>query len=174
MTLPTRLLGVVALAATAALLVIPSAASARAGDRTFQATYPVASKLCTEVAAGRRRRLQRFAPRVLADCAVLQSGFTVAQSEVLAARATLGGAIAADRAAIVAACPAPMIGHPPCEHTRYAQSLAIVALRRQQIHAARRYFRVIEAHRRTFWNEIHALPGEARLQADLPIAEHDN
>jgi hypothetical protein len=38
----------------------------------------------------------------------------------------------------------------------------------------RRYFRVIEAHRGTFWDEIHALPGEQHLQADLPIAEHDN
>lgn len=174
MTLPTRPLGVVALTASAALLAIPSAASAWAGDRTYQETYPVASKLCTEVAAGKRRRLQRFAPRVLGDCAVLQSGFTLAQTEVLAARATLGGAIAVDRAAIVAACPPPMIGHPPCENTRDAQTRAIVALRRQQIHAARRYFRVIEAHRRTFWNEIQALPGERHLRADLPIAEQNN
>jgi hypothetical protein len=174
MTLPTRLLGAVAVAATAALLAIPSAASARAGDRTFPETYPVASKLCTEVAAGKRKRLQRFAPRVLADCAVLQGGFTAAQSEELAARATLGNVVAADRAAIVTACPPPLVGHPQCENTRTTEDIAIGALRRQLADSARRYFRVVEAHRLVFWREIHAIPGQRHLPADLPIAQHDS
>jgi hypothetical protein len=174
MTLPTRLLGVLAVAATAALLAIPSAASARAGDRTFQETYPVASKLCTEVAAGKRKRLHRFATRVQADCAALQSAFTADQTDVLAARATLGGAVAADRAAIVAACPAAMVGHPPCENTRTSENRAIGALRRELVDAALRYFRVAETHRLIFWREIHAIPGERRLPADLPIAQHDS
>jgi len=174
MTLPTRLVGALAVAATAASLAIPSAASARAGDRTFQQTYPVASPLCAEVAAGKRKHLQRFAPRVLADCARLQNGFTAAQSVVLSARASLEGALATDRAAIAAACPPPMIGRPPCERIRDSESLAIAALQRQRVDAARRYFRTIEAHRRIFWRAIHALPGEGRLPADLPIAEHDS
>jgi hypothetical protein len=174
MTLPTRLLGVVAVTATAALLAIPSAASARAGDRTFPETYPVASKLCTEVATGKRKRLQRFAPRVLADCALLQTGFAAAQSEVLAARATLGSAIAVDRAAIVAACPAPLVGHPSCERVRDSEHHVIVALRRQLVNAARRYFAVVEAHRLVFWRAIHAIPGERHLAADLPIAEQNS
>jgi hypothetical protein len=174
MSPPTRSVGVLAVAATTALLVIPSAANARAGDRTFQQTYPVASKLCTEVAAGKRKHLRRFAPRVLADCAVLQSGFTTAQGEVLAARATLGSAVAVDRAAIVAACPAPMVGQPACENIRATEDVAIGALRRQLADAARRYFRVVEAHRLVFWRAIHAIPGERHLPADLPIAEHDS
>jgi hypothetical protein len=174
MTLPTRPLGVLAVAATAALLAIPSAASARAGDRTFQETYPVASKLCTEVAAGKRKRLHRFATRVLADCAVLQSAFTADQSEVLAARATLGSAVAVDRAAIVVACPPPMVGHPSCEHIRTTENVAVGALRRQLVDAALRYFRVAETHRLIFWREIHAIPGERRLPTDLPIAAHNS
>jgi hypothetical protein len=174
MTLPTRPLGIVALAATAALLAIPSAASARAGDRTYQETYPVASKLCTEVAAGKRPRLHRFAARIQADCAALQAGFTVAQADVLAARTTLGAAIAADRAAIAAACPPPMVGHPPCERVRDSEDPAIDVLHRQLVNAARRYFRVVEAHRRVFWRDIHAIGVLRHLQADLPIAQHDN
>jgi hypothetical protein len=174
MTLPTRLLGVVAVTASAAFLAIPSAASAKAGDRSFQETYPLASKLCTEVVAGKRKRFQRFAPRVLADCARLQTGFTAAQSEVLAARATLGSAIAVDRAAVVAACPAPLVGHPPCERVRDSEHPLIVALRRQLVDASRRYWRVVEAHRMVFWRAIHAIPGARHLPADLQIAEHDS
>jgi hypothetical protein len=174
MTLPTRFLGVLAVTATAALLAIPSAASARAGDRTFQETYPVASKLCTDVAAGKRPRLHRFAARVQADCAALQAGFTVAQSDVLAARTTLGTAIAADRAAITVACPAPLVGHPACERVRNSEDPAIAVLHRQLVNAARRYFRVVEAHRLAFWRDIHAIPGERNLKADLPIAQHDS
>jgi hypothetical protein len=174
MSLSTRSVGALAVAATAALLVIPSAASARAGDHTFQETYPVASKLCAEVTTGKRKRLRHFAPRVLADCAALQSGFTAAQSEVLAARTTLGSALAADRAAIVTACPAPMVGHTPCEHIRATENVAIAALRRQLVHAARRYFRIVEAHRLAFWRAIHAIPSGRHLAADLPVAEHDS
>jgi hypothetical protein len=174
MALSKRPLGAVALAATVALLAIPSAASARAGDRTFDETYPVASKLCTEVAAGKRPRLHRFEARVLADCAALQAGFTVAQSDVLAARTTLGAALAADRAAIATACPPPLVGHVGCERVRNSEDPAIDVLRRQLVNAARRYFRVVEAHRLVFWRDIHAIPGERHLKADLPIAEHDS
>src|SRR5438552_2548299 len=51
--MPKRLLGATAITATVAALALPAIASAttRAGDKTFQQTYPVASRLCTEVAA---------------------------------------------------------------------------------------------------------------------------
>ena len=55
MTLPRRQLGAVAVLASAISLAVPGVASAtgtKAGDRTFQQTYPLASKVCASVAAG--------------------------------------------------------------------------------------------------------------------------
>jgi hypothetical protein len=165
---------VAALAATAALA-LPAAAGAKAGDRTFQQTYPMASLLCAKVAAGTEgKHLKRFATQVLADCTALQSGFTAAQSTVLAARAALTPQIVADRAAITAACPTPGAQSAPCVHARSINELAIHKLRHQLRHASRRYWRTIELNRRHFWNAIRGLPGERRVHQDLPIAEQNS
>jgi hypothetical protein len=164
-----RLTGAIAIAATAGSLAIPAAAGARAGDKTFQQTYPLASRLCTEVAAGKRKHLQRFAPQVAADCALLQTGFTTSQATILAARTSTTSAIAADRAVVSGACPPPMVGKPACENTRHTEHLAIVTLRHQLTAASRHYYFTIEANRHTFWHAIHALRGAAHLRADAPI-----
>jgi len=169
MTLPTRLTGAIALAATAGSLAIPATAGAKAGDRTIQQTYPLATRLCTEVAAGQRKHLKRFAPQIAADCALLQTGFTSAQTTVLAARATITSAIAADRAVVTAACPPPMVGKPACESTRHTESVAIGVLRQELIAAAHRYYLAINANRHAFWHAIHALRGASHLRADSPV-----
>jgi hypothetical protein len=174
MSLPTRPLGVILAAATAASLAVPAAAGAKAGDRAFQQTYPGATRLCTEVAAGKRKRLQPFATRILADCSALQSGFTAAQSAVLVSRGATAASIALDRAAIAVACPPPLVGHPACEHTRHVELLAIATMQRLQAYAARRYYRIIEANRRHYWHAIKALPGTRHLRADAPIAEQES
>jgi len=173
MTLPKRLTGAVALAASTASLATPAMATVRAGDHTFQQTYPVASRVCTEVVAGKRKHLQHFRARVLADCALLESGFIAAQSTVLAARAAITAAIAADRAAITTACPPPSAGRPACESTRASEQLAIKALQRQQVQAAHRFYLTIETNRRRFWSAIRALPGERHLHGDTPIAQQN-
>jgi hypothetical protein len=174
MFLPKRLLGAVLVAAAAASLAIPAVAGAKAGDRTFQQTYPGATRLCAEVAAGKRKRLQPFAARILNDCSALQTGFTAAQSAVLASRGTTAASIALDRVAIAVACPSPLVGHPACEHTRHVEQLAIATMQRVQAHAARRYYRIIEANRRRYWHAIKALPGTRHLRADAPIAEQES
>lgn len=171
MTLPKRLICAVALAATMASLAAPAMASVKAGDKTFQQTYPLASRICSEVVAGKHKHLQRFRSRVLADCALLESGFTAAQSIVLATRASVTAAIAADQATLAVACPAPLADLQPCRSTRRAERLAIGALHRQQVLAARRYYRTIEANRHRFWTAIHALPGGHSLRADTPIPQ---
>jgi hypothetical protein len=172
MTLPSRLLGAAAVAATTASLAVPGVAGAKAGDSTLQQTYPVASRVCANVAAGKaRKRLQRFAPQVLADCSALQTAFTAAQSAVLAARASIEAQAAADRAALAAACPASIAGKPPCPSKRAQEQDALAALHRLQVQAARRYWRAVEAGRHRFWHAIRALPGEHHARADTPIAE---
>ena len=174
MSLPKQLLGAILVVATTASLAIPATAGAKAGDRTFQETYPGATRLCAEVAAGKRKRLQPFATRILTDCSALQTGFTAAQSAVLLSRGATAASIAIDRAAIALACPPPLVGHPACEHTRHVELLAIATMKRLQTHAARRYYRIIEANRRLFWHAIKALPGTRHLRADAPIVEQDS
>jgi hypothetical protein len=170
MTLHRRLLGAVAISASAISLAVPGVAGAKAGDRTFQQTYPLASKLCASVAAGTEgKHLKRFATQVLADCTALQSTFTTAQSTVLAARATLTAQITADRAAITTACPTAKDQQPLCVQTRSRQGRALGALKHQLARAARHYYRAIEASRDRFWKAIRALPGEGRVHEDQPI-----
>jgi hypothetical protein len=170
MTLPTRLFGTIAVAATAVSLAIPGVAGAKAGDKTFQQTYPLASKVCAKVAAGTEsKHLKRFAAQVTADCTTLLTGFTTAQSTVIAARATLTAQIAADRALTAAACPTPHNQPATCFPTRAGDDAAIEALNKQLAHAIRHYYRTIEAGRDHFWKAIKALPGERHVHADAPI-----
>jgi hypothetical protein len=173
MTLPirtiprTQLLGA---AAIAVFLAIPGVASGKAGEATFQHTYPVASRLCANTAAGKEsRRLKLFATQVLADCTTLQSGFTAAQTAVLAARATITPQIAADRKKIDAACPTPADQHPACVGVRAHEGAAIEVLKHQMVLAAHHYYRSIEMGRVHFWRAISALPGEAHIHEDAPV-----
>lgn len=175
MILSSRMAGALAAVAATAALAFPAAAGAKAGDRTFQQTYPMASMLCAKVTAGKEgKHLKRFATQVLADCAALQSGFTAAQGTVLAARAAITPQIVANRTAITAACPTPTKQPAGCNHARTVNGRAIDTLRHQLAKASRRYYRTIELNRRHFWKAIRALPGEGHAHADLPIAEQNS
>ena len=169
--MPKRLLGATAITATVAALALPAIASAttRAGDKTFQQTYPVASRLCTEVAAGKRPHLKSVATTVLADCAALQTNFTTAQTAVVTARTTLRAQIAADAHAIALACPKPHDGTPSCLSTRHTQHAAISALRAQLLAAVHVYYKAVETNRRAFWAAIKALRPARHFAADKPI-----
>jgi hypothetical protein len=177
MTMPTRLLGVLVVTATAASLVSPGLAGAKtppkAGERTYEQTYPLASRLCTEVAAGKRKHLKPFAATILADCTALQSGFTAAQSAVVTTRATLKAQIAADRTSLAAACPKPA-KTTACRTNRFKTGVAINVVRHQLIAAVHHYYRTIEANRRAFWAAIRALPGESHVHADPPVVLQDS
>ncbi len=176
--MPKRLLGAATIAATIAALALPSLASAniRAGDKTFQQTFPVASHLCTEVAAGKRKHLIPVAATVLADCAALQANFTTAQTAVLTARTTIKAQIAADRHTIALACPKPDGAQPACVNTRHAQNAAIRVLRFQMLAAVHLYYKSTEADRRAFWAEIQALRPvrHLHLAPDKPIKEQNS
>jgi hypothetical protein len=173
MTLPRRLLGAVAVSASAAALAMPGMAGAstpKAGEKTFQQTYPLASKVCANVAAGTEsKHLKKFAAQLTADCTALQTAFTAAQTVVVAARTTLTAQITADRAAITTACPTPKDQAPPCQSTRATQDAAINALRHQRLLAVRHYYKTIEASRAAFWKVFRGLPGEGHVHADTPI-----
>src|SRR6266566_1131463 len=110
---PSRSLAVaVAVAATAGVLSLPAAADARvtvrAGAKSFQQTFPVASRLCAEVAEGVRHPvLRRSAARVRVDCALLKRRFHAARTAVIAARTAFLAMRAAEHAATVLTCAGP-------------------------------------------------------------------
>jgi hypothetical protein len=156
----------------AASLVLAGGASAKAGERTYQETYPRASTLCANVSAGGGpKRLRSATSAVLADCTTLKNGFTTAQSAVQAAQSSFTSGLAADQAAIAAVCTPPVANHAACRSTRRVERAAIRALRREHRAAVRLYYATIEANRRTFWAAIHALPGGTTVSADAPISQ---
>jgi hypothetical protein len=175
MSTTTRLSGSIAAATIAATLAVAGPAGAKAGEHSYQQTYPFASRLCAHVQAGKGPvRLRPFAAQVLADCATLSSGFTAAQSAVLAAQASFASGLAADRAAIAAVCTPPIANQPLCRRTRRSEHAAIVALRREHTAAVRLYYTTIEANRRAFWAAIRSLPGGKSISQDRPIPQQDS
>jgi hypothetical protein len=175
MSTTTRLSGSIAALTIAATLAVTGTAGAKAGERSFQQTYPVASQLCAKVAAGKGpKRLRPFAAQVASDCSTLTSGFTAAQSAVLAAQTTFANGLAADRAAIAAACTPPVKNRPLCRSTRRSEHAAIVALRREHTAAVRLYYTTVEANRHAFWAAIHSLPGGRTIRPDRPIHQQSS
>jgi hypothetical protein len=165
-------IAVAALTAAGSMLASADVAAAKAGDRTYEQTYPRASGLCADVAAGGGpRRLGPSAAQVLAGCATLKSGFESVHGTVLAAQAQFTSSVTADRAAIAAVCRPPVANRPLCRGTRRSERAAIRALRREHRAAVRLYYRTVEANRRAFWAAIHALRGGASIPADAPIPQ---
>jgi hypothetical protein len=175
--MPKRLLGVAAIASTA-VLILPGAASAgnKAGEQSFEKSFPVASKLCAKVAAGtENKRLVKVAAQILTDCETLKTEFAAAQTTVVTARTTIRAQISADRAAIKVACPkGPSDTHPACVSTRHSEKVAIGALRQQLLAAVHLYYKTVESDRRAFWAEIKALRPARHLAPDKPIHVHNS
>jgi hypothetical protein len=174
MTPSARFAGALVVAASTAAFAAPAAATgSRAGERTFQKTYPVASRLCTEIATGtglRRLRQRPFSTQILADCSALQSGFNAAQSALLAARASTASARAADKAIAKTACAAAAAHTAACASTRHRVGQLLSALYTAQIRQIHVYY-TVEANRRVFWSAIRGLPGGSRLREDARIPE---
>jgi hypothetical protein len=176
MTLQKRLIGVTALAAAAAALALPAGAAAAgpraAGALTFAQSFPVASRLCANVAAGteKSKKIRAQATAVAADCMTLETAFAAAELTVNTARTTDQAAIAADRALIKAACPkltpAPKTESTSCKTARTNENAAIKALQASLLASVHSYYKAVESIRHTFWTEIKALRGLSTIQGD--------
>jgi hypothetical protein len=168
-------LGAAAAAAATATLAFPGAAGATAGKRTFEQTYPVASRLCAEVAQGRGpKRLHRAAAQVLADCSGLHSSFNASRTAVLAIDASLASQGAAARAGLAAPCKGATAHRIACNKAHRNDRRVLESLGRQRIRAAHLYYASIEASRLNFWSAIRALPGGRGLREDRPIHAQDS
>jgi hypothetical protein len=175
MTPPARFSGTIAALSIAAALALPAAANAKAGDRNFQQTFPVASRLCAEIAQGvDHKRLRRFAARILADCGKLEVRFNAARAAVLAADASIASERANAHAATLPACAGTALHSDACREALHREHVMDIALNHQATHAARTYYRTVEAARLAFWHAIRALPGGQRLREDRPIPVKDD
>jgi hypothetical protein len=167
---PHKIAAGVAAAAGALALALPGAAGATAGAHNFEQSYPVASKLCAEVAkGGGPARLHAAAATVLADCATLQNSFNAARQNVLTTEAAIANTLAIDSAALKAACVSKPAHPLRCAKDHTKSKLLHRRLGRQKLNAARAYWHEIEAFRAQFWSEVKTLPGGKELKPDAPI-----
>jgi hypothetical protein len=148
-----------------ALLVLPALASARPGQRSFNQTFPVASKLCTNIANGAGpAKLRADATQIKALCATLLSSFTNAESTYFSTVTPLRQEVISLNAKTRLACATRP--SPTCKSTRKADRAQIHAIRAQVRSAGTTYRTAIQTARHTFWNAIHALKGGASVTAD--------
>ena len=166
----SRIIGALAAASALALSAPGIAGAAAPGSLTFEQTFPLASRLCAKVAAGtENKHFKANAADVSADCTTLQSTFTTAQSTVVAIRAAILPTLAAEKAAVHAACPDPKVVKAACRKVHRADDAAILSMARQLRAARHSYFKGIESARKTFWTAIKSLPGEKHIKVDKPI-----
>jgi hypothetical protein len=152
-----RTLGVSAVTIAVALTVTASA-FARAGDRPFAQTYPVASALCARAEAGTlSAKLAPSATAVTTACDTLKNAFLPLVSTIDAAEATLLNTLAAQKALVGAACPIPVSDHAACASARATAKSTDMAARTTAQGAATAYHGAVEANRMTFWSTISAL-----------------
>jgi hypothetical protein len=159
--------------AVAALVAAP-AASARPGARSFQRTYPHASRLCNKVANGHApKKLASSVAQVTASCSTLKTSFTDAQNAYNTTVAPLKQQAADDVAALRATCKTARAAHDQktCRTARLNTRTAIMALRVQWRTAASTYHTSIDASRKTFWASIRSLRGGAAITPDRTTPE---
>jgi hypothetical protein len=167
--------GAAVAAAAIATLAFPGAAGATAGKRSFDQSFPVASRLCANVAKGAGpARLRKSAGQVLADCGALQSSFAADRAGVLAVNASLAAQAAAARSGLAVACTGTPKHRLPCQKAHNKDRRILSQLSRQRVKAAHVYYSSIEAARVSFWSAIRALPGGASLREDSRIPLQDS
>ena len=152
-----RTLGIAG-ATMALTLAVTASAFARAGDRPFVQTYPVASALCARAHAGTLgSKLRPQALAVANDCDALENPYGMLVSTVDAAEATYLNVVSTQKGLVTTACPKPVTDHTACSNARGTAKSTIAAAGMTEQAAVTAYHSSIEANRTTFWNAISAL-----------------
>jgi hypothetical protein len=145
-------------AALALTLTATTSAFARAGDRPFAETYPVASALCARAHAGTLgSKLEPQAGAVMMACNALENPYGTLVSNVDAAEATYLTVVSTQKGLVTAACPKPVTNQTACSDARATAKSTIAAAKMTEQTAVTAYHTAIEANRTTFWNTISAL-----------------
>ncbi len=145
------------------------AASAHPRPHGFGVTYPVASSLCSRVAAGHTpKRLTGDTTQISAACSTLTGSYQNALSTYTTAVAPIAGQVESALASVRAAQQTAEQTH---TWTAYATAvkqalITLKGLRSQERTAEQAYITAIRAARVTFWTTIHGLPGASSLPTD--------
>jgi hypothetical protein len=145
------------------------AASAHANPHSYWRTYPVASSLCSRVAAGHTpKRLAADAAQISDACTALSNSYQQAVSAFQTAVAPIAGQVKATLAGLAAARQAAVQSHDRSTYVAALQQAVstLKGLRAQERSAIQAYVTAIRAARRTFWTTIHSLPGAGSLPSD--------
>jgi len=155
--------------ATVMLGLATPAASARVSPRTYARTYPIASSLCSRVAAGQTpKRLAADTTQITAACSALSSSYQQALDTYDTAVASIPGQVKATLEGVRAARQtAEQTGSWSAYEAVLAQAvITLNGLRAQERGAEQAYITAIRAARQTFWTTIHGLPGAGPLPSD--------
>jgi hypothetical protein len=152
-----KFLAVVGTVALASLFAA-SSALARAGDRTVDQTYPVATALCVKAHAGTLPpKLAPQATAVIAACDKLENAYPTLVSAVDAAESTFAGVLSTQKAAVASACAKPVSNHPACVTARLTARTTIANARAAQATAIATFHAGVQTNRNTFWSTIASL-----------------
>jgi hypothetical protein len=153
------------LAVAACVLLAAPAADARPGTRSFQSTYPHASRLCAKVANGHTpKALAASASKVSDACSTLKTSFTNAQNAYTTTAGPLQQQATDARKALRTTCQTS--DRATCRQARRDTRATIRGLRAQVRDAARTYHGSVQNARKTFWDTIRALRGGATITPD--------
>ena len=138
-----------------AALAVPGVAAAKPGDRDFQHTFPLASRLCQRVADGNvPHRFADSADQVTAACGTLQSAYDAAVAAA-PSRDALEQAIADAKAAVEPACQGD--DRSGCDSAMQEARASVKSARQAYREAARGYHEAIRTARQAFWSTVKGL-----------------
>ena len=146
------------IAGACALALTSGTALARAGDRTFTDTYPVAAQLCAGARTG-QLSAQLVANRagVVAACDTLQNAFGPLVSTVDAAESTYLTAISQQRDDVATACAKPVANPAACQAARSTRLTSDMTALQTRQSAVDTFHSSVEQNRLTFWSTVQGL-----------------
>jgi hypothetical protein len=144
-------------------------ASAHSNPRGYASTYPVASSLCSRVAAGTApKRLAADTAQITADCTTLSNSYDQTLTSYQTAVTPIAGQVTSTLAGVRAARQtAQQTQSWTAYRTVVAQArVTLKGLRTDVRTAQRTYVTAIRTARHTFWTSVHALRGAGSLPTD--------
>jgi hypothetical protein len=133
-------------------------ASARAGDHTFDQTYPVASAVCVKAHDNTLPpRLTASDTQVIAACDMLANAFGPLVSTVDAAESAYLSTVSTERNDVATPCAKPVVNRTACFDARQAAHSTDATAASTRIAAVATFHSAVEANRATFWTTLAGL-----------------
>jgi len=184
-----RWITAVSLIAASAAVAVPVGAVPHLKGRSFERTFPVASRLCARADDGRLpTRAQSSSDQIKAACATLHSSYDAAQSTLDSALSPLQDQIKTARQAVVAACQGaqqptpsqtdsssptqtrdvtpPSTDRTACQQARQQFRSTVSSLKDQLKTIEKAYHESIQTARKAFWTTIQSLRAASSVTPD--------